>query len=84
MPWEETMSQTGTRFRASTSSSRTAYGAPEAPVIASTTGSAVATGQRTRRSSRAKANTVTLMMPFIVKKAASSRESSPGRTRLCS
>ncbi len=33
-PWPETMSQTGTLFRARTSISRTAYGAPEAPVMA--------------------------------------------------
>ena len=39
---------------------------------------------RTIRSISAKANTVTLMTPFMVKNAASSRERSPGRTNWCS
>ncbi len=38
----------------------------------------------TSRSSRANPNTVTLITPFIVKNAASSRERSPGRTSWCS
>ena len=38
-PCPETMSQVGTLLRASTSSSRTAYGAPEAPVMARMSGS---------------------------------------------
>ena len=50
MPCDEAISQTGTRCRASTSSSRTPYGAPEAPVIARTTG--------TRRAHRSQSHAV--------------------------
>ena len=90
-PWLDTMSHIGTPAPASTSIRRTAYGAPDAPVIASTTGSCFTiprspfTVHRSpfhavKRSTSANANTVTLITAFIVKNAASSFDRSSART----
>ena len=82
-PCDEIMSHTRSSARTSASSSRTAYGAPDAPVIATTTGARSRHRASTRPAST-KAKKVTLNTPFIVKNAASSRERSAGRTSECS
>ena len=90
-PCDETMSQTLRSASTSCSSRRTAYGAPDAPVIAMTMGSGASVIGQIRRSPRCisrsistKKKNVMLIMPFIVKNAASSFASSPGFTSECS
>ena len=86
-PCELTTSHVGLDAAASACSSRTAYGAPDAPVTATTTGSG-ATGlpriYAVARATSANARNTMLITPFIVKNAASRRERSFSRTSECS
>ena len=87
-PCELTTSHVGRDAAASAWTSRTAYGAPDAPVTATTTGSGAASAvfgiYAVARATSANTRNTMLITPFIVKNAASSRDRSSSRTSECS